>query len=83
MPAQYLIPLTHDATDVMDNNSLATASSAQIQISIALKGMVRKQSVNPIVLAERWDITLEKVQTTIQATMQRGVWIMLHPLFSS
>ena len=43
----------YDAVDVMDNDNLATALSAQIQISIVLIGTVRKPSVEPIVLAKR------------------------------
>ena len=43
----------YDAADVMDNDNLATALSAQIQISIVLIGPVRKPSVEPIVLAKR------------------------------
>ena len=34
--------LAYDAADVMDNDNLATALEAQIQISIALIGTVRK-----------------------------------------
>ena len=71
---------TYNTTDVMDNNNLATAILAQIQISIALIGKIRKPSIEPIVLAERWGITPEKAQKTIQATMQRGIRTMLHPL---
>ena len=37
--------LAYDAADVMDNDNLATALSAQIHISIALIGMVEKPSV--------------------------------------
>ena len=40
--------------------------------------MVRKPSLEPIVLARRWDITPGKTQQTMQATMQRGIWSMLH-----
>ena len=36
--------LTHDAVDVMDDDNLVIALSAQIQIGIALIGMVRKSS---------------------------------------
>ena len=57
--------LANDATDVMDNNNLATALKAQIQISIVLIGTVRKPPIDPIVLAKRWGITLEKAQKTI------------------
>ena len=42
----------YDATDVMDNDNLATALSTQIQTSIVLIGIVRKKSVEPIVLAK-------------------------------
>ena len=41
--------------------------------------MVRKLSVEPIVLARRWDITPEKAHKTIQATMQREIQTMLQP----
>mgnify|MGYP006186246423 CR=1 FL=1 len=74
--------LAYDAADVMDNDNLATALSVQIQISLVLIGMVRKPSVEPIVLAKRWGITPEKAQKTIQATTQRGIRTMLHPLLS-
>ena len=56
------------AADVMDNDNLATALEAQIQISIALMGTVRKPSIDPIVLVKIWGITLEKAQKTIQVT---------------
>ena len=46
--------LAHDATDVMDNNNLATALIAQIQISITQVGRIRKLSIEPIILAKRW-----------------------------
>ena len=72
--------LTCDATDVLDNDNLATALSAQIQISIALIGMVKKPSVQPSVLAKRWGIRPEKAQKIIQVTMHRGIRTMLHPL---
>ena len=52
--------LGYDAVDVMYDVNLATALSAQIQIHMALNGTVRKLSVNPIVLAKQWGITLEK-----------------------
>ena len=74
--------LAYDATDVMDNDNLATALEAQIQISIVLIGMVRKPSIDLIVLAKRWGITPEKAQKTIQATTQRGIRTMLHPSLS-
>ena len=71
--------LVYDATDVMDNDNLATVFTAQIQVSIVMKGMVRKLSVEPIVLTKRWGINPEKAQKTIQATTQRGIRTMLHP----
>ena len=40
-----LYSLAYDATDVMDNDYLATGLSAQIQINIALMGIVRKPSI--------------------------------------
>ena len=70
----------YDAADVMDNDNLATDLLAQIQISIALIGMVRKQSGESIILAKRWDITTEKAQKSIQATRHRGIRTMFHPL---
>ena len=44
--------LAYDATDVVDNDYLVNAVSAQIQISIALIGSIWKPSVEPIVLTE-------------------------------
>ena len=74
--------LTYNAADVMDNDNLVSALEAQIQLSIALIGMIRKPSIDTIVLAKRWDITPEKAQKTIQAKTQRGISTMLHPLLS-
>ena len=73
--------LASDAADVMDNDNLATALLAQIQISIVLIGTVRKPSVEPIVLVKKWGITPEKAQT-IQVTIQRGIGVMLYPSLS-
>ena len=72
--------LAYHATDVMDNDILATALESQIHISIALIGMVKKPLIDPIVLAKQWSITPDKSQKTIQATTQRGIRTMLHPL---
>ena len=80
--AIVLYSLAYNATDVMDNVNLVTVLEAQIQISIALIGTVRKQSINPIVLAKRWGITPENAQKTIQVTTQRGIRIMLYPSLS-
>ena len=49
-----LYSLAYDAIDVMDNNNLATALTAQVKVSIALIGKVRKLSIEPIVLAKQW-----------------------------
>ena len=43
--------LMYNAVDVMGDDNVATALSAQIQISIALIGSVEKPSVERIVLA--------------------------------
>ena len=64
----------------MDNDNLVTALEAQIQISVALIGTVKKPSIDPIVLAKRFSITPEKAQKNIQATTQRGIRTMLHTL---
>ena len=72
--------LANDATDVMGNYNLATALSAQIQMSIVLIVTVRKPSVEPIILAKRWGITPEKAQKTIQARTLRGIQTMLNHL---
>ena len=45
--------LAYNATDVMDNDNLATALSAQIQNGIVQIGKVRKPSVESIVLVKR------------------------------
>ena len=42
----------YDAADAMDNENLATALSAQIQISMVMIKTFRKSSVEPIVLAK-------------------------------
>ena len=49
--AVIMCSLAYDAADVVDNDNLATALSAQIQISIALIGTVKKMVIEPIVLA--------------------------------
>ena len=77
-----LYSLDYDAPDVMDNDNLTFSLEAQIQISIALIGTVKKTSIDTIVLAKRWGITPEKAQKIIWATTQRKIRTMLHPLFS-
>ena len=54
----------------------------QIQVSIALIGMVRTPSPEFIVLAKQWGITLDKAKKTIQATTQKVIPMMLHPSLS-
>ena len=54
--------LAYNATDLMDNDDLATALSAQIQISITLIGMVKKPPVEPIVLAKDGALLLRKLR---------------------
>ena len=44
--------LAYYVTDVLDNDNLATALSAKIQIRIVLIGMLRKPSIEPIFLAK-------------------------------
>ena len=68
--------LAYNAADVMDDVNLVTALEAQIQISVALMGMVGKPSIDPIVSAKKWGITPEKAQKTIKATTQRGIRTM-------
>ena len=54
--------LAYDVADVMGNDNLTTSLSAMIQISTVLIGMVRKPSIEPIVLAKRCSITPEKLR---------------------
>ena len=72
--------LTYDATDVMDNDHLAMAMSAQIQISKALIGTVSKLSIGPIVLAKRLGITPEKLRKLYKPQCGKGFGLcsMLH-----
>ena len=71
--------LVYDATDIMDNNNLATSLLAHIQVSIALIGTVKEPSVEPIILAKWWGNAPDKAQKNIQATIQREIWTMFHP----
>ena len=70
--------LAYDATDVIDNDNVATALEAQIQISIALIGTVKKLSIDLIVLAKTWGLTPEKAQKTLQVMTQRGIRTKFH-----
>ena len=63
--------LVYDAIDIMNDDNLATLLSTQIQVRIALISMVRKPSVEPIVLAEL--LPFSKAQKIIQVTYQRGI----------
>ena len=49
-----LYSLAYDATDVMDDDNLATAFLAQIQINIVMIGTIRKPSVELIVLTKQY-----------------------------
>ena len=66
------VPLAYDATDVMDYDNLATILSAQVKISIALIGMVRKPSVEHIGLAMSWDIPLRKPRRLYKPQLREG-----------
>ena len=68
--------LAYDAAGGMDNDNLATALEAQIQMSIALIGMVRKPSIHSII--KEVGITPENAQKPIQATTKRGTRTMLN-----
>ena len=50
--AIFLTSLAFDAVDVMDNDHLATELTAQILVSTALIDIVRKLSVEHIILAK-------------------------------
>ena len=50
--AVFLYLLVYNVIGVIEDDNLVTALSAQIQVSIALIGMVRKPSVDPIVLGK-------------------------------
>ena len=52
----------------------AFEQSAKIQISIVLINMVRKPSMEPIVLALRWGITPVIAQKTIKGTITERNW---------
>ena len=71
--------LAYNAAGIVDNDNLATTIEYQIQISIVLIGMVRKPSIDPIVLAKQWGITPRKAKKTIQA---KGIRNMLHPMLA-
>ena len=60
------------------NDILVLSLSVLIQLSIELIRTIRKPSVQPTVLAERWGITPENAQNTTQATMQRRIRTMFH-----
>ena len=56
--AVILYLLTYDAIDVKNDDNHATALSALIQVRVALIGMIRKLSFEPIVWEKGWGITL-------------------------
>ena len=78
--AVILYSLTYDAVNVIDDEHFATALVSQIQISVIIV-MVRKPSMEPIVLAKQWGIILKKAQKTIQDSTEREIKSMLHPSF--
>ena len=65
--------LAYHTADVMDNDNLVTALEAQIQISIALIGTVRKPSIDSLVLAKRWGITTEKPKSLSNLQLREGL----------
>ena len=65
--------LAYNAADVMDNDNLATALESQIQISMALIGMVRKLSMDLIVLAKPWGIPLRKLRRLSKPQNREGL----------
>ena len=65
--------MAYDFPVVTDTDNLATELSAQIQISIALIGIVRKLSIESIVLAKRWGITPEKLRRLFKPQHREGL----------
>ena len=65
--------LTHAAADVMDNDDLVTAMSAQIQIRVVLIGMVRKPSLEPKVLSKRRSLSLRKLRRLYRPQCREGL----------
>ena len=63
----------------MNDENLATTLSTQIHISIALIGMTRRISEEPIILVKTCDIPPEKAQKTVKAITQRGIRTLLYP----
>ena len=55
--------LAYDAIDAINDDSFATALTAH-KITVLLIGMVRKQSIGPIILSKQKG-TLGKAQTTV------------------
>ena len=65
--------LAYDAADVMNNDNLASALSAQIQMSILLIGTVRTPSVEPIVLAYDGALPLRKLRRLNKPELRDGL----------
>ena len=64
--------LAYVATDVMDNDNLVTALEAQIQINVVLIGTVGKASIDLILYAKRWGITLKKPRRLFTPQLREG-----------
>ena len=71
--------LVYDATDVVDSDNFVTALEAQIQISIALIGMDKKPSIDPIVLVKRRCITLRKPRKLSKLQLREGLGLCSTP----
>ena len=65
--------LTYNAADIMENDKLATALSAQIQISIKLICTIRKQTLEPTVLAKRLGIATRKLRRLFKPQQKEGL----------
>ena len=65
-----LYSLPYDANDVMNDDNHVTELSAQILVNVMLIGMIRKPSVEPIVMAKQWGIISEKAQKTVQVSQR-------------
>ena len=69
--------LAYDAANVLNNYNLATTSS-KIHICITWIGTARQLLIEFTFLAEKWGITCERAQKTIQDPLQRGFCILLN-----
>ena len=89
------VSLQYDTADIHDDDNLGVALEANVQVSLVKTCLSpetydvcnvhtgkRKGAVDHITLANRWQISLEKAQNTVQRTTQRGVRTVLHPTLS-